>query len=225
MHFLKDVSKKDFQSSASNFINSRYAFYLDFIASEYDDRAQNALMHLKEQAQFVRVLGSYPRGSKLIGPIKKSLDILNKSNTFNCYYFLIITTNFTIIIIIIIIIKVPITKEYPSIQISSLESKKSRLKIGIIGFGKFGQFLGKKFSKNNDVYAIGRSDMSVAARNIGCEFFPWFDMASFAKTNCDVIILSCSIISFEEVLQSIPKDIFKGKLVVDVLSVKLTHVI
>jgi prephenate dehydrogenase len=82
--------------------------------------------------------------------------------------------------------------------------------------------LGKKFSKNNDVYAIGRSDMSVTARNIGCEFFPWFDMASFAKTNCDVIILSCSIISFEEVLQSIPKDIFKGKLVVDVLSVK-TH--
>lgn len=188
-----DSQRKEFKSSSSNFINSRYAFYLDFLASEFDDRAQNALMHLREQAQFVRILGSYPRGSKLIGPVKKSLDVLAK---------------------------VPVTTEFPSIQVKK-DSKKDPLKIGIIGFGKFGQFLAKTFAKNNEVYAVGRSDMSAQARELGCEFFPLFDMSSFAKVNCDVIIISCSIISFEEVLRQIPKDIFRNKLIVDVLSVKV----
>ena len=178
----------------SNFINTRYAFYLDFLASEFDDRAQNALMHLKEQAQFVRVLGSYPTGSKLIGPVKNSLNALAK---------------------------VPITEEYPSIVSNPLTPKGTPLKIGIIGFGKFGQFLAKTFVKNNDVYGVGRSDMSAVAKELGCEFFPLFDMASFSKVDCDVILISCSIISFEEVLKNMPKDVFKGKLVVDVLSVKV----
>ena len=48
----QDSHGKEFKSSTSNFINSRYAFYLDFLASEFDDSAQNALMHLKEQVYF-----------------------------------------------------------------------------------------------------------------------------------------------------------------------------
>lgn len=99
--------------------------------------------------------------------------------------------------------------------------KSTPLKIGIIGFGKFGQFLGKTFAKNNEVCGVGRSDMSTVARELGCEFIPLFDMASFAKVDCDVILISCSIISFEEVLRNIPKDVYRGKLVVDVLSVKV----
>ena len=142
----------------------------------------------------MRILGSYPRGSKLIGPVKKSLDLLAK---------------------------IPVTTEFPSIPVNQLAVKKNPLKIGIIGFGKFGQFLAKTFVKNNEVYAVGRSDMSSQARELGCDFFPLFDMSSFAKVDCDVIIISCSIISFEEVLRQIPKDTFKGKLIVDVLSVKV----
>nr|GMD15979.1 arogenate dehydratase/prephenate dehydratase 2, chloroplastic [Ipomoea batatas] len=37
-----------------------YLFYVDFEASMADERAQNALGHLKEFATFLRVLGSYP---------------------------------------------------------------------------------------------------------------------------------------------------------------------
>ncbi|XP_042023394.1 arogenate dehydratase 2-like isoform X2 [Salvia splendens] len=37
-----------------------YLFYVDFEASMADQRAQNALGHLKEFATFMRVLGSYP---------------------------------------------------------------------------------------------------------------------------------------------------------------------
>ncbi|PHU03407.1 Arogenate dehydratase/prephenate dehydratase 1, chloroplastic [Capsicum chinense] len=40
-----------------------YLFYVDFEASMADQRAQNALGHLKEFATFLRVLGSYPSDS------------------------------------------------------------------------------------------------------------------------------------------------------------------
>jgi prephenate dehydrogenase len=89
------------------------------------------------------------------------------------------------------------------------------------GFGKFGQFLAKTFVKNHNVYCVSKEDKSAVAKDIGCDYFPLYDLSSFAKVNCDVILLSVSIISFEEVLRSLPKDVLKGKLVVDVLSVKV----
>jgi hypothetical protein len=179
-----------------DFHHNRYTFYLEFLASEFEDRTQNALLHLKEQSQFVRVLGSYPKSSQLIGPVKLSLDNLSR---------------------------IPITTEYPSSPVVTRQLKKDPLKIGIVGFGKFGQFLAKTFVKNNDVYCINKGDMSTEAKEIGCEFFPLFDVASFAKIDFDVILLSVSIISFEEVLRSLPAKMLKGKLIVDVLSVKVAH--
>jgi len=39
-----------------------YLFYVDFIGKEQDQRVRNALSHLKELADMLRVLGCYPRG-------------------------------------------------------------------------------------------------------------------------------------------------------------------
>jgi prephenate dehydratase len=39
-----------------------YLFYVDFFGRKDDERVQNALRHLSEIADFLRVLGSYPRG-------------------------------------------------------------------------------------------------------------------------------------------------------------------
>jgi prephenate dehydratase len=39
-----------------------YLFYLDFLGREDEPRVQNALRHLAELADFLRVLGSYPKG-------------------------------------------------------------------------------------------------------------------------------------------------------------------
>ena len=58
----------------------RYCFYLDYAACELDPKARNALYHLQEQSDYVRVLGSYPRDSKLVGPIRHSLDALNRQS-------------------------------------------------------------------------------------------------------------------------------------------------
>ncbi|KAJ4834951.1 hypothetical protein Tsubulata_050112 [Turnera subulata] len=43
-----------------------YLFYVDFDASMADQKAQNALRHLKEFATFLRVLGSYPVDTSMI---------------------------------------------------------------------------------------------------------------------------------------------------------------
>ena len=192
----------------------RYTFYLDFLASEFDDNAQNALLHLREQSTFVRILGSYPRGGKLLGPVKATLDALNK---------------------------VPVSDAYPSSS-SSISSgipradaayssassssfrdrhdKASPLKIGIIGFGKFGQFLARTFVKSHTVHGTARADHSLIAKEIGCDFTPLYDTRSFIQADNDVILISTSIISFEDVLRSLPKELLRGKLIVDVLSVK-----
>lgn len=183
----------------------RYTFYLDFLASEYDDNAQNALLHLREQSTFVRVLGSYPKGGKLLGPVKATLDALNK---------------------------VPASESaLPSSGVPhhlqheeeiKIAKKKANmpLKIGIIGFGKFGQFLAKTFVKSHIVHGAARGDYSLVAKEIGCDFTPLFDLRSFIQADNDVILISTSIISFEDVLRNLPKELLRGKLVVDVLSVK-----
>lgn len=42
-----------------------------------------------------------------------------------------------------------------------------RLKIGIVGFGKFGQFISRKFVADHDVVAMGRGDYTAAADEMG----------------------------------------------------------
>jgi hypothetical protein len=134
-------------SSASPTIHSqdlprfRYTFYLDFLAAELDDRTQNALMHLREQSDYVRVLGSFPKGSKLIGPIQSTLAALSN---------------------------IPVTTEFPSIVLTNVNKPlKKKLKIAVIGFGNFGQFIAKTFVKDHIVYGVAQSDQSTAAKEIG----------------------------------------------------------
>lgn len=40
-----------------------YLFYVDFLGHEEDQNVQNALGHLRELADYLRVLGSYPKGA------------------------------------------------------------------------------------------------------------------------------------------------------------------
>ena len=74
--------------------------------------------------------------------------------------------------------------------------------------------------KSHFVHGTARADHSLAAKEIGCDFTPIFDLRSFIQADNDVILISTSIISFEDVLRSLPKELVEGKLVVDVLSVK-----
>ncbi|GAB2210630.1 hypothetical protein Drorol1_Dr00015900 [Drosera rotundifolia] len=96
----------------------------------------------------------------------------------------------------------------------------NKLKIGIIGFGNFGQFLAKTLVRQGHVVlAHSRSDHSDIARSLGVRFFQ--DPNDLCEDHPDVILLCTSIISTESVLKSLPLGrLRRSTLFVDVLSVK-----
>ncbi|XP_022730469.1 arogenate dehydrogenase 1, chloroplastic [Durio zibethinus] len=96
----------------------------------------------------------------------------------------------------------------------------STLKIAIIGFGNYGQFLAKTLvSRGHNVIAHSRSDYSHLAKRQGVSFF--LNPHDLCEQHPDVIILCTSIISTEHVLESLPLQRLKrSTLFVDVLSVK-----
>ncbi|KAL6226253.1 hypothetical protein ACLB2K_000216 [Fragaria x ananassa] len=96
----------------------------------------------------------------------------------------------------------------------------SMLRVGIVGFGNFGQFLAKTIVRQgHKVLAYSRSDYSDVARQLGVSYFS--DADDFCEEHPEVIILCTSILSTEKVLMSLPLQRLKrSTLFVDVLSVK-----
>ncbi|KAJ8537227.1 hypothetical protein K7X08_035628 [Anisodus acutangulus] len=103
---------------------------------------------------------------------------------------------------------------------SSSSSQQKTLRIGIIGFGPFAQFLAKTMIKQGHIIrATSRSDYSELCANLGILFFR--DMGAFLESDNEVIMISTSILSLSRVVDSIPFHCLKRlTLFVDVLSVK-----
>ncbi len=65
-----------------------------------------------------------------------------------------------------------------------------RLKIGIVGFGTFGQFLAKRFlARGHKVLATSRTSYEQEARQMGVEFFQ--DPDDFCEEHPDVSVYVC----------------------------------
>ena len=117
-----------------------------------------------------------------------------------------------------------------SIRQQKLAVLRSRpLSIGIVGFGRFGQFIAKSFTKYGHVVGTSRTDYTDVASEMGVKFVPTLE--SFVlDENLDVIVLATSIVSFKDtVLEFVPllekkMQLSKGAtscpLIVDVASVK-----
>lgn len=110
----------------------RYCFYLDFLASELDEHAQNALHHLREQAEFCRILGSYPQKSKLVGPVYEAVEEANIWNVEN--------------------------REDTTMLTLPSDEGTMALNVGFMGYGTYGQFLGQKFSEKHSIRCIDVAD-------------------------------------------------------------------
>lgn len=59
---LRDLNLTKIESRPLHGKPFEYLFYLDFLGREDETRVKNALRHLAELADFLRVLGSYPEG-------------------------------------------------------------------------------------------------------------------------------------------------------------------
>ncbi|XP_077216249.1 prephenate dehydrogenase family protein [Tasmannia lanceolata] len=96
----------------------------------------------------------------------------------------------------------------------------SKLKIAIVGFGNFGQFLAKTLIRQGHiVLAHSHSDHSETAKKMGVSYF--LDAHDLCEEHPEVILLCTSILSTETVLKSLPiKRLKRNTLFVDVLSVK-----
>ncbi|KNA06623.1 hypothetical protein SOVF_179330 [Spinacia oleracea] len=117
-------------------------------------------------------------------------------------------------------IGVPFVSTRASGEVPEVNSRDIKLKIAIIGFGNFGQFLAKTITKQGHrVLAYSRSDYSRAAKEIGVEYFS--DADDLCEEHPEVILLCTSILSTEKVLRSLPLHrLRRSTLFVDVLSVK-----
>ncbi|KAL3921710.1 MAG: hypothetical protein SGILL_002603 [Bacillariaceae sp.] len=187
----KNNGKGKKKSEALSVPRFRYCFYLDFLDGQLSSNSENALANLREFTDYVRILGSYPRGSRLVGPVATAVEELKTS-----------------------VVKDP--KDISLMELpSDSDDGSTPLNIGILGFGDFGQFLAAQMSQRNHVSCLDRLDKSVEARNLGVDFFPHFDMSNFLR-GLDVVILAVPMIDLEETIEELPLDKLAGKLVVDV---------
>ena len=119
-------------------------------------------------------------------------------------------------------------------KLSAIRSRP--LTIGVVGFGRFGQFIARSFAKYGRVVVTSRSDYTEIANGMGVKYVPMDDPDKFLAQGLDVIVFAVSILSFKNTVKSFAPHIEKyvktisstgdalsscrGPLVVDVLSVK-----
>lgn len=118
-----------------------------------------------------------------------------------------------------------------SVRQQKLTVLRSRpLTVGVIGFGTFGQFMGKHFTKYANVIGTSRSDYTQIAHEMGAKYIPLSNLESFVmEEELDVIVVAVSIVSFEDTVKNMVPFLKKRiatkgagscPLIVDVLSVK-----
>ena len=102
--------------------------------------------------------------------------------------------------------------------INSYNIKTSKLNIGIIGYGRFGRFIGEAMKDYGfNIYCTSRTDYTDICKDKGI-FYLYKN--EFIKQKLDIVILATSILSFKDVFMSFNDEFWKDKLVCDVLSVK-----
>eukprot|EP00537_Pseudo-nitzschia_pungens_P005692 CAMPEP_0172375064 /NCGR_PEP_ID=MMETSP1060-20121228/59267_1 /TAXON_ID=37318 /ORGANISM="Pseudo-nitzschia pungens, Strain cf. cingulata" /LENGTH=767 /DNA_ID=CAMNT_0013102013 /DNA_START=209 /DNA_END=2512 /DNA_ORIENTATION=+ len=182
----KDNSKLSIDDDLPRF---RYCFYLDFLDGQLSSNSENALSNLREFTDFVRILGSYPRKSQLVGPVKAAAAEIK-------------------------IQRVPDDAD-AAVDVGRDDATvNDSLRIGLVGFGSFGQVLAARMiDDNHEVSCLDMNDKSEEAAKLGVDFH--YDATNFFR-GLDVVVMSVPLIRLQEAVDSLPIHELRGKLVVDV---------
>jgi len=175
-----------------------YLFFIDTLSSLAQNEAlKNGVRHLREIAPFLRVLGSYPVFAQNPETAPASLASPKPSWAGPAKHH----------------------ARTASMLTAAGKYATRPLRIGIHGFGTFGQFLSKTFvAQGHQCFVHSRSDYSALSATLGVHWVPSVDQ--FPDLELDVLILSMSIMSFEACVAAFPWERLQNVTVVDVLSVK-----
>ena len=203
-----------------------YAFYVDILATATTSHCRNAFRHLEELTRFVKCVGhgaaaaahrilvaaTYHRTAR--ATVRLAAPLTARTCTLVCR--VLGTYPLEGLLLPLSDDEEPSTSSAPPVVHAPLISP---LRIAVIGFGTFGQFLARRWvRRGHAVFAQSRTDYSELARSIGVTYVP--TAAALVEMNPDVVVISVSILSFEFVLKALPSALLRSALIVDVLSVK-----
>mmetsp|Transcript_20380 Transcript_20380/g.58178 ORF Transcript_20380/g.58178 Transcript_20380/m.58178 type:complete len:783 (+) Transcript_20380:159-2507(+) len=205
-------------------------FYIDIMATADDPNCQCAIGHLRELSPFVKVLGTYATGHRGERFTRRILyDIHPYLGTTQVQLSATRTQS------LLRPADLPVTHRGLTVGQYGMTlghiAAQHQLKIGIVGFGNFGQFLAKTFARKHPVVGTSRSDQSEMARSLGVAYVPGMDFAKMIAEGVNVFVICTSILSFESVMKRFSRCVAEWKedtsgaerrniLLVDVLSVK-----
>ena len=181
---LQYLRFKSTTASSQTLPHFRYCFYLDFLDHELSQAAQHSLNHLQEQAQFVRVLGSYPRTSRLIGAVKSQIDGLksdggavtaldsDKAST---------------------TLKIGLVGYGKKARRLAMELAKQQHEVSVLEVPS-----AKERAEGDGFKAFSSYDSG----------------AFLAQKGLDVVVISAPLIAFEEAVSALPSELLRNKLVV-----------
>ncbi|KAH9253552.1 hypothetical protein BASA81_008388 [Batrachochytrium salamandrivorans] len=178
----------------------RAMFFLDFVMGS-EEHTLEAIKELAAMSPFLRVLGVYAAEGVLLDHVAQRLGCVEGTNFSSG--------------------KPPAAMALTRKR-SRMNEEEVKLKIGLVGFGNFGQFLAKKMrSLGHPVLAWSRASASYAAVAEELDVTLVDNLLQLLREpGLDVVLISTSILSFEHIIQQLPANLLQGKLVVDVLSVK-----
>jgi hypothetical protein len=112
----------------------RYCFYLDFLDGQLSSNSENALSNLREFTDFVRILGSYPRKSRLVGPVSIAAEEIKIQRILDDTEKAMDVSN---------------AFDGSGDGMGGDADNGSPLNIGLVGFGSFGQVLATRMIEEN----------------------------------------------------------------------------
>jgi len=206
LNYLK--FRKSQQSTVNDTNNDlprfRYCFYLDFLDGQLSSNSENALSNLREFTDFVRILGSYPQKSRLVGPVLAAAEEI-KIRRLRDETEMATTTATTTALD---------AQAQATRNNNGNGNDYSSLAIGLVGFGSFGQVLAARMVEDNHrVSCLDTNDKAAEAEKLGVDFH--YDATTFFR-GLDVVVLSVPLIRLQEAVDSLPINELRGKLVVDV---------
>ena len=140
--FSVDTTSNNDEPLPDDLPRFRYCFYLDFLDAQLSQNSENALANLREFTDFVRILGSYPRKSRLVGPVAQAAQDIQRQrmNDASAAAMRVATTAAAVV-----------ATEETATTAASVDTTNTRLEgsstgntnallsIGFIGFGSYGQ--------------------------------------------------------------------------------------